>query len=150
MVATKDFLTSKVGCIIRAILYVALTYIAPIIFISVKFKLFENTEGGLKFTGWGIVAVLILALGVFKLLKYICDNFAYSYLIGVLRSFISSVWWLLMAMLMCVLVVKHLDQCMFVLKWSCLTCFIGMWVNPFPLMAHKSKVKVVKEAVNGK
>lgn len=148
MKATIDFLNSKIGCIIRAILYVALTYIAPIIFISVKFKLFENVEGGIKFTGWGIVAVLVLALGVFKGLKYVCDNFAYNYGLGVLKSFISSVWWLLIGMLLCVLVVKYVDQCLFVLQWSALTCFIGCFINPFPLMAHKSKVKVVKDAVN--
>lgn len=145
--AVKYF-SSKIGCIIRAILYVALTYIAPIIFISVKFKLFENVEGGIKFTGWGIVAVLVLALGVFKGLKYVCDNFAYNYGLGVLKSFISSVWWLLIGMLLCVLVTKYVDQCLFVLKWSALTCFVGVFVNPFPYMAYKSKVKVVKDAVN--
>lgn len=132
---------------LRAIVYVALTYICPIILISIKFSLFKNTDAGIKFTGWGILALLIVGIGAFKGLKWVCNNFAYNYFLGVLNGFISSVLWLLLAFVGCTLIVKYIDKCQFILGMSALTCFIGIWFNPFPLLAHNSKVKVIKEAV---
>jgi len=144
----KKVFNSKIAIIVRAIVYVALTYLCPIIFISIKFSLFKNTDAGIKFTGWGILAVAIVGIGIFKGLKWICNNFAYNYWLGVLNGFISTVLWLVMGIVALCLATKYIDMVLFVLGWSTLTCAIAIFINPFPLMAHNSKVRALKNALN--
>ena len=144
----KNAFNSKIGIIVRAIVYAILTYICPIIFIAVKFSLFKHTDAGLKFTGWGILGVAIVGIGLFKGLKWICNNFAYNYWLGVLNGFISTVLWLVTGIVALVLATKYIDMVLFVLGWSTLTCAIAIFINPFPLMAHNSKVSALKKAIN--
>lgn len=148
MITLLNFFNSKLGCMLRAIVYIALTYICPIIFIAIKFALFKKTDAGIKFTGGGLIALGVVGIGAFKGLKWVCNNFAYNYWLGVLNGFISTVLWLLLGVAVLCMVTKYIDKCLFVLGWSTLTCFIGIFINPFPLMAHKSKVKALKDAIN--
>lgn len=139
---------SKIGCLIRLILYIGCTFVCPIIFISMKFSLFKHDDSKLRFTGWGIVCILIIALALFSMLKWCCKNFAYSYVLGVINGLISSVLWLIVLLIVCKSIHAYIERVEFVLGYSILTCAIGCLLNPLPYLAEQSRIKKIQNQIN--
>lgn len=127
--------------IIRAILWASATFIVPIILISSKFKLFETVDSEYKFTGWGYLAIFILAIGVYYLCKWIVKSFGYSYPLQLLDGFISLILWLILAYIVCTKISSNIDRVRFVLKWSIVSCSAGVLLNPLPYLAFKFRMR---------
>lgn len=143
----STILNSKWCLALRLFLYIGCTYVCPIIFLSIKFKLFESADSSIRLTGWGIMAIMILTIGLYKLIRWCINNFGYNYWLGVLNGLIGVVLWLALALVLIRSITKSFERIEFVLQWSILTCSIGAFLNPLPHMAHCNKLKLFKEAI---
>lgn len=129
----------------RVLAFVALCVVVPIILINQKFILFSKNTGGIDFNAWGLVCLLIGAIGVYVLLGYIIKAFEYSFIIQCLNGFRKCLIWIGLAYLGCVCINNNIEKIQYILKWSFVSVACGIVINPLPRWSYKTKYKRVKE-----
>lgn len=131
--------------IIRAIAFIFFSAIAPILIINYKFKLFSATDK--KFTGWGLIVILIVFLATNYILKMLVDIINSPYA----KQLVSGIRKVLLPLLILILIVGSIDkyskEVMYVLRGITISELIAILVNPFPYLARKSKDKHLKDVI---
>lgn len=132
----------------RLVIWIGCTFVCPIAFIMARFQVFDKTEGEkLQFNGWGLIIVLIIGIGLFYLLKYILNAMTFNYIAQLLNGFIRLVLWLILALILVDTIVKSHEQIKWVLKWSILSCSIGVAINPLPRWSYNRKNKDIASSI---
>lgn len=143
---------SKFLCLAVGWLFFAM--ILPIIFINNKYHLFVKANDGLRFTGWGIVALLIGFIVIYVLLWYIVDAFSVKYrpIIKVIKGFQRVLLPLILLCIMCNIISNNIGTIENVLWNITISEAIAIIINPFPYFVYKHKNADTREAygLNGK
>lgn len=149
IVSFKKVFNSWYMFIPRLVIWIGCTFVCPIVFILQKFQVFEKVEGveKIKFNGWFIVIGLIVAIGVFYVLKYVLSAMTYNYISQLLSGFIHLILWLILIRLGIDLIVKFQEQFKYILNMSIITCSIGVAINPLPRWSYNRKNKDIANAL---
>lgn len=131
--------------IIRAIAFILFSAVVPILIINQKFKLFSATDK--KFTGWGLIVILIVFLATNYILKMLVDIINSPYA----KQLVSGIRKVLLPLLILILIVGSIDkyskEVMWVLRGIIVSELLAILVNPFPYLARNSKDKRFKELI---
>ena len=118
-----------------------LAVILPIIFINNKYHLFIKGDDTLKFTGWAIVGLLILFVGLYALCSYIIDAYSVKYRtwVKLLKGFQRIILPLLIIFFMVGLVDANLEKIQTLLIEIIISEALAIIINPFPYFIYKHK-----------
>ena len=115
--------------------------ILPIIFINNKDHLFVKSDDNLKFTGWALVALLILFIGLYALCSYIISAYSVKYRtwVKILKGFQRIILPLLILFFMCKIISNNIDTIENVILNITISEAIAIIINPFPYFVYKHK-----------
>lgn len=143
----STFLCLAVGWVFFAI-------ILPIILINNKYHLFIKNEDTLKFTGWALVGLLILFIGLYALCSYIIDAYSVKYRtwVKLLKGFQRIILPLLILFFMCGIINSNIDKIENIILGIIISESIAIIINPFPYFVYKHKNADTREVygLNGK
>jgi len=143
----STFLCLAVGWVFFAI-------ILPIILINNKYHLFIKNEDTLKFTGWALVGLLILFIGLYALCSYIIDAYSVKYRtwVKLLKGFQRIILPLLILFFMCGIINNNIDKIENIILGIIISESIAIIINPFPYFVYKHKNADTREVygLNGK
>ena len=84
----KKLLSASQTFWLRMLGFVLFSFVLPVASIAWKFGLLTEREAGYKLTGWGILAVLFISLGVSTLVKRYTKDLPHSFLKQFLDTFL--------------------------------------------------------------
>ena len=115
--------------------------ILPIIFINNKYHLFVKSDDNLKFTGWALVALLIIFIGLYALCNYIISAYSVKYRtwVKLLKGFQRILLPLLVLFFMCRIISSNIDTIENVIMNITISEAIAIIINPFPYFVYKHK-----------
>lgn len=130
----STFLCLAVGWLFFAI-------ILPIIFINNKYKLFVKTDGDLRFTGWALVGLLVLFIGLYALCSYVIDAYSVKYRtwVKLLKGFQRIILPLLILFFMCGIINTNIQKIENLILEIIISESIAIIINPFPYFVYKHK-----------
>ena len=137
----KDVYNAWYLFIPRLVLWIGLTFVGPILAILTKFEAFTKVENEIKFNGWAIVISLIVAIGIFYILKYVVSAMTFNYIAQLISGFINLILWLILGLLLVNAITNYSEQLKYVLIVSIITCSLGVMVNPLPRWSYHRKNK---------
>lgn len=143
----KDYFNSNTGFSILALCWVALAVIAPIICINDKYKLFEKTDDRIKFTGWFLVILIIVFIGLYALCNYIISAYStkWRYWIQILKGIQKIVLPLALFYLACDVANENIVNIKIITLEIILCESLAILINPFPHFVYTHKVKDIKD-----
>ncbi len=114
--------------------------ILPIIFINNKYHLFVK-EDELRFTGWAIVGLLILFIGLYALCSYVISAYSVKYRtwVKLLKGFQRILLPLILLFFVCGLINNNIDRIQTLLLEIIISEAIAIIINPFPYFVYKHK-----------
>lgn len=120
--------------------WIVFAIILPIIFVNNKYHLFVK-EDELRFTGWAIVGLLILFIGLYALCSYIISAYSVKYRIWVkiLKGFQRILLPLILLFFVCGLINNNIDKIQTLLLEIIISEAIAIIINPFPYFVYKHK-----------
>ena len=136
-----DFFKRESTFCCLAIGWLFFAIILPIIFINNKYHLFIKGDDTLKFTGWAIVALLILFVGLYALCSYIIDAYSVKYRtwVKLLKGFQRIILPLLILFFMCRIINTNIDKIESLILEIILSESFAIIINPFPYFVYKHK-----------
>lgn len=135
-----DFAKKESTFCCLAIGWILFAIILPIIFINNKYHLFVKTDE-LRFTGWSLVALLILFIGLYALCSYIISAYSVKYRtwVKILKGFQRIILPLLLVFFMCGLINNNIERIQTLLLEIIISEAIAIIINPFPYFIYKHK-----------
>ena len=129
-----DFAKKESTFCCLAIGWLFFAIILPIICINGKYHLFVKGDGNLKFTGWALVGLLILFIGLYALCSYIIDAYSVKYRtwVKLLKGFQRIILPLIVLYLMCGLINQNIDKIETLLLEIIISESFAIIINPFP------------------
>ena len=135
---TKD--NSKKVFILRVVLWALFSCVIPILFIGWRYKLFKKI-GALQLSGWGLIALVIVFIFLYVVVKYIKAGFVeWSMTKQIINGITKIVLPLGVLLAICIGIRNSID--LFIQALSCvlLSEVIAIPINPFPKWVYdKSK-----------
>lgn len=125
---------------IRLSLYILIGGIIPFTFLTIKFNLFSKVSK-LSIGGWGLLAVLFVAIFFIKMLKAIRKGLPFSFGTQIIEGMFKITIPLTVATLIIFLMRNSVEELFY---FFCLLVFcetIAMAVNPIPQWAHENKIE---------
>lgn len=118
--------------IARIIAWILLSCVTPVVFIGWRYKLFDKA-GSLQLSGWGLIAIIIICVFLYTMVKYIRAGFTEWSMIRQIVDGIVKVILPLAALLAVVIGIRNSLET-FIQALSCvLICeVISVPLNPFP------------------
>lgn len=117
--------------ITRAILWFTFAAILPFAFIAWRYGIFQ-TDINLKLSGWGIIAVIILAVGIVTFGKYIYKGMKQCLFKQCIHGFVTIIIPLLALYLITMSIIKNVEIFQKALGCVIVCEFIAIPINPFP------------------
>ena len=150
----KDFAKRESTFLCLAVGWFILAVVLPVIFINSKYHLFVKTNDDLKFTGWALVGLLVLFIGLYALCSYIIDAYSVKYRtwIKILKGFQRIILPLLLLFFMCSIINKNIETIENLLLEIIICEALAIIINPFPYFVYKHKNADTREVygLNGK
>lgn len=125
---------------IRLSLYILIGGIIPFTFLTIRFNLFSKVSK-LSIGGWGLLAVLFVAIFFIKMLKAIRKGLPFSFGTQIIEGMFKITIPLTVATLIIFLMRNSVEELFY---FFCLLVFcetIAMAVNPIPQWAHENKIE---------
>ena len=121
--------------------WILFAIILPIIFINNKYHLFIKGEDTLKFTGWALVGLLILFIGLYALCSYVIDAYSVKYRtwVKLLKGFQRIILPLLLLFFMCRIINTNIDKIETLILEIIISEALAIIINPFPYFVYKHK-----------
>jgi hypothetical protein len=135
----KKLLSASQTFWLRMLGFVLFSFVLPVASIAWKFGLLTEREAGYKLTGWGILAVLFISLGVSTLIKRYTKDLPHSFLKQFLDTFLYVIIPLAFATSILYLIKDTFEEVYFVLRVMLIFMPIGSLVNPLPSWSQKIK-----------
>ena len=136
----------------RLIMWIGCTFVCPIFLILSKFEVFKKVpiENGekIQFNGWAVVIALVIAIGIFYILKYVLSAMTFNYVSQLLSGFINLILWLILGLSLVEVISKFQEEIKWIFKWSIMTCSLGVAVNPLPRWSYNRKNKDIANAIS--
>ena len=118
--------------ITRAIVWALFSCVIPVIFIGYRFDLFKKA-GSLQISGWGIIIIIIVAVFLYALAKYIRAGFGqWSYVKQIVSGIIKIVIPLATVLAIAISIRDNLDVFIQALSCVLISEVIAIPINPFP------------------
>lgn len=136
-----DFAKKESTFLCLAVGWLFFAMILPIIFINNKYHLFVKVDDGLKFTGWALVGLLILFIGLYALCSYVIDAYSVKYRtwVKLLKGFQRIILPLLILYFMCGVINNNIAKIENLLLEIIISEAIAIIINPFPYFVYKHK-----------
>ena len=125
---------------IRLSLYILIGGIIPFTFLTIRFNLFSKVSK-LSIGGWGLLAVLFVAIFFIKMLKAIRKGLPFSFGTQIIEGMFKITIPLTVATLIIFLMRNSVEELFY---FFCLLVFcetIAMAANPIPQWAHENKIE---------
>lgn len=123
--------------VVRIILWSLFACVIPVVFIGFRYDLFRKASS-LQLSGWGIIAIIIVAVFLYVLTKYIRAGFGqWSFVKQIIDGVIKVVLPLGVVLAICVSIRNNLDA--FIQSLSCVLIseVVAIPINPFPEWVSK-------------
>lgn len=121
--------------ITRAIIF-ALLLISPAVYIFVKYEC-RNFTSKVALSGWAILGLLLLVVGVFIFFKYLVFGGKWSYWKQVVKGVIKVLIPFALVVGLIMLSINYLKELLYVVIFSGVCYFSAYLVNPFPEWTYK-------------
>lgn len=133
---------------IRAILWTLFAGVLPFLFIAFRFDLFKKASA-VSFSGWGIIGIIILAIFLIVLVRYIKKGFSSKNVF--LEQCINGVCRVIIPLVALFVIIKvsvaNLENFLEALGCTILCETVAIPLNPFPAWIKKNQTEDVLEAV---
>ena len=124
--------------IIRLVIFIALLLVPPI-YLAIRYDLFQKVSK-LNVGGWGILAIILCAIGIFVLLRYIIKGKQYAYWKQVLKAVLYVLVPCFTLYLIIYISREYLDRLLELVIVFMACYFVALVVNPLPEYTYeKSK-----------
>ena len=136
-----DFAKRESTFLCLAVGWLFFAMILPIIFINNKYHLFVKTNDEVKFTGWALVGLLILFIGLYALCNYVIDAYSVKYRtwVKLLKGFQRIILPLLLLFFMCRIINTNIDKIETLILEIIISEALAIIINPFPYFVYKHK-----------
>ena len=144
----KEFAKKESTFLCLAAGWVLFAIIIPILAVNHKYHLFIRTEeNGVRFTGWILVAFIILFAGLYALCSYVIEAYSVKYRtwVKLLKGFQRIILPLILMYLLTDLIADNINDIKKVLWWIIASEIIAVIINPFPYFIYKHKNKDLRE-----
>lgn len=130
----------------RFVLWTFFACVLPFVFLVWRFKLFHKISS-IQIGGWGIIAIIIVAVFVFTVIRYIKMAFStkYSLVAQILNGFCKVIIPLLVALVVFYSIRENVDLMIQVLGCVILCEAVAIPINPLPKWAYESQKNVREE-----
>lgn len=128
----KEKNNEKTNFVVRIILWALFSCVIPVVFIGWRYNLFSKV-GGLQLSGWGLIAIVIIFVFLYVVVKYIRAGFIeWSMTKQIINGICRVVIPLGALLLICISLKNNLD--IFIQALSCVLVseIIAIPLNPFP------------------
>lgn len=130
---------------VRFILWLLFVAVVPIITIVDKYDLVKNSP--LKYTGWGIIAWVIVFVVIMVILSYVLKIMKWSMTKQVLTGIMVVIVPLIFLLGLTNMIANNVANIKYILIVSAISEFIAIPLNPFPKMIYEKNIKDIKEAL---
>ena len=130
---------------VRLILWLLFVAVIPILTIIDKYDLVKN--GAFKYTGWGIIAWIIVFVVGMAVLCYILKLIKWSMTKQMITGIMVVILPLIFLLGLTDLIATHVGNIKYILIVSLISEFIAIPLNPFPKMIYEKNIKDIKEAL---
>jgi hypothetical protein len=129
-------MNDKVKFWIRFVLWAALACVLPVVFIAYRFELFEGKT--VSISGFGVLAIIIIAIFVISLIKYVRNGLPYSMtsqcITGICKVTIPLL--ALFGILWCIR--NNIDNFIKVVGFVLISETVAIPINPMPAWVYKN------------
>ena len=132
--------------IVRAVLF-GLLLIAPAVYLFIKYRCYEFTSK-LSLGGWGILALIIFAVGVYTFLKYLIFGGVWAYWKQVIQGILKVVLPLTILIVMVAISLSFREQLLWFLGVALGCWFSAYLINPFPEWTYKKTLGETADVVD--
>ena len=130
---------------VRFILWLLFVAVVPIITSVDKYDLVKNSP--LKYTGWGIIAWVIVFVVIMVILSYVLKIMKWSMTKQVLTGIMVVIVPLIFLLGLTNMIANNVANIKYILIVSAISEFIAIPLNPFPKMIYEKNIKDIKEAL---
>lgn len=118
--------------IVRVIAWVLFACVLPVVFIGWRFEIFEKA-GSLQISGWGMIAIIIIAVTIYAIIKYIRAGFiGWSWVKQIINGVVKVILPLGALLAICISMRNNLNCFIQALSVTLVCEVVGIIVNPFP------------------
>ena len=118
--------------ITRVVVWLLFACIIPVIFIGWRFAIFEKA-GSLQLSGWGIIAIIIVAVTLYVIIKYIRAGFiGWSWTKQIINGVVRVILPLGVLLAICISLQNNIKVFIQALSVVLVSEAVGIFVNPFP------------------
>lgn len=131
---------------IRLSLYIVIGGFLPFAFLVWRFKLFSKVSK-LSIGGWGIIAVIFIAVFFIKLIKAVRKGLPFSLVSQILEGLCKIIIPLLIGAFCCYYLKDIMDE-VFQFLWVLIVCeSAAIVLNPIPKWTHENKTDNIIESL---
>ena len=130
---------------IQLILWLVFSAVIPIIAIANKYDFVK--EGKTKYTGWAIIAGVVVFVVIMVALRYILRLLKWSMTKQVITGIMLVIVPLCFLFMMVDLISANIQNIKYILVVSIFSEFVAIPLNPFPKMIWEKNVQDIKEAL---
>lgn len=121
--------------IIRLVLFIAFLLVPPI-YLIFRYNLFHKVSK-LTFGGWGIMAIILLAIGVFLFLRYLVKGKQYAYWKQVVKAVLYVIVPCFAIYFIIYLSKDYLERLLELIIIFMASYFLALLVNPLPQYTYE-------------
>lgn len=134
----------------RLVFWVLFACVLPFLFIGYRFDLFQHISK-IKISGWGIFAIIIVAVFIFVLIRYVKLGFVGTYNFGVqcFNGFTKVILPLLLVALIVNAVKSEIEYFSQALNFVILSEIIAIPINPMPKWVNDKQKSIRAEERKG-
>lgn len=127
----------------RFVLWASCACVLPFLFIAYRFRLFQNISK-MNVGGWGLIAILIVAIFALVLVKYVLNAFSskYSFIAQCLSAFCKVVIPLVCLYAMLYSIRDNIDAFLQALGCTILCEIVAIPINPMPKWVYEMQKNV--------
>ena len=125
---------------IRFSIYTIFAIVIPVLFLIWKFKLFQKISS-ISVGGWGVIAILIVAISFISMLRYIKKGMTFSFITQCINGIVKIIIPLVAILLVINAMKESVNELIqfLVVYISCQV--VAIPVNPFPKWIHDNKLE---------
>ena len=129
---------------IRLVLFVLIGIVGPLAIIYSQYQMFSpRVPDSIKIHGWGIVALLIFAGGMYYVIISLSKAFSNYFIRQIMSGFSKIVLPILLAYLIVNTIAANVDKVKVILIGSLLCEIIAVPLNPIPPLIYKREERII-------
>ena len=129
---------------IRLVLFVLIGIVGPLVIIYSQYQMFSpRVPDSIKIHGWGIVALLILASGMYYVISSLAKAFSNYFIRQIMAGLGKIIIPMVLAYLIVNTIAANVDKIKIILLGSLICEIIAVPLNPIPPLLYKREERII-------